>query len=188
MPGVDKAAVDLRARPNGDKRLVAWLVPAPGAAPDLTAIAASLAAELPDYMQPQGWMILPALPQTANGKLDRKALPEPGEDMAPAAMAPPDGPATETERRLTAIWAAALGQDTVSVTETLHALGADSLTVFRIAARMLGDGLNLEARDLIAHPSIRALAAFADARTAGPARPSLKDFRDGARRNIRRAS
>ncbi|MBI1220616.1 MAG: amino acid adenylation domain-containing protein [Rhodobacteraceae bacterium] len=188
MPGVDKAAVDLRARPNGDKRLMAWLVPAPGATPDLTAIAASLSVQLPDYMQPQGWMILAALPQTANGKLDRKALPEPADSLAPVAVVRPEAPTTEMERRLSAIWATVLGQETLSVTDTLHSLGADSLTVFRIAARMLGDGLNLEARDLIEHPSIRALAAFADARTAGPARPSLKDFRNGARRDIRRAS
>lgn len=187
IPGVDKAAVDLRTRPNGDKRLVAWLVPAQGAAADLTAIAATLATQLPDYMLPQGWMILPALPQTANGKLDRKALPEPGDSVIPAA-ARAEAPATETERRLTTIWADVLGQESVSVTDTLHALGADSLTVFRIAARMLGEGLNLEARDLIAHPSIRALATFADARTEAPARPSLKNFRHGARRDIRRAS
>ena len=188
LPGVDKVAVDLRARPNGDKRLVAWLVAAPGSAPDLKAIAAGLATQLPDYMQPQGWMILPALPQTANGKLDRKALPEPGDTLAPAPVARPEAPATETERRLAAIWAAALGQETLSVTDTLHDLGADSLTVFRIAARMLGEGMNLEARDLIAHPSIRALGRFADARAAGPARPALKDFRNGAHRDIRRAS
>ncbi len=186
LPGVDKAAVDLRARGSGDRRLVAWIVPRAGAVPDLTAVAAGLAGQLPDYMQPQAWMVLPALPQTANGKLDRRALPDP-DPAADAPATPAEGPATDTERRLAAIWAAVLGRE-VGVTETLHSLGADSLTIFRLAARMLGEGLDLEARDLLAHPSIRALATHADGRQTAPARPSLKDFRNGARRDIRRVS
>jgi len=61
----------------------------------------------------------------------------------------------------------------------------DSLTMFRIAAKQLDAGMNLEARHMFAHPSIRALAAFSDARgtSAAPAaRPSLKAFRNGAQR------
>ncbi|TMV74062.1 non-ribosomal peptide synthetase, partial [Thioclava sp. BHET1] len=191
MPGVDKAAVDLRPRANGDKRLVAWLVAEAGVAPDLTAIAARLATELPDYMQPKAWAILPALPQTANGKLDRKVLPEPeGEATAPAPvihalpdLAAPEGP---LEAQLLRIWAEVLGTEAIGVTQSLHDLGADSLSVFRIAARMLSGGLDLEARDLLAHPTIRALAAHAKGRAASGAeparRPALKDFRGGARR------
>ena len=80
-----------------------------------------------------------------------------------------------------------MGVESLSVTETLFSLGIDSLAVFRIAAKMLEDGLELEARHMFAHPSVRELAAFHDSRatpeggTAG-ARPSLKNFRNGARR------
>ena len=82
-----------------------------------------------------------------------------------------------------------LGHEQIGVTDTLFTLGVDGLAVFRIAAQMLDAGLNLAARDMFAHPSIRQLAAFHDRRggePARPARPSLTDFRNGARRNERR--
>ena len=80
---------------------------------------------------------------------------------------------------------------TVSTTTSIYELGADSLVIFRIAARMLDQGLELEARDILAHPTIKALAAHADGRGDAGAqskRPSLRDFRGGARRTGRRAS
>ncbi|MFC2966690.1 amino acid adenylation domain-containing protein [Acidimangrovimonas pyrenivorans] len=193
LPGIARAAVDVAARPSGDKLLAAWLVAEPGATLDTAAISASIAAQLPDYMVPQAWSVLDALPQTGNGKLDRKALPAP-EAAAVLAEAPPaDPPSGPTEEKIAAIWAEVLGRETIGATETLHALGVDSLSVFRIAARMLDAGLGLEARDMLAHPSIRDLAAFADARGGdtepkGPARPSLKSFRGGARRGMEKAS
>ena len=186
--GVDKAAVALKARPNGDKQLVAYIVPS-GAAPEAAALSTTLADTLPDYMVPRAYVTLDALPQTANGKLDRKALPEPVEAVQ-AAPAAAQAPATETESRLAKIWADVLGLESVGVTDTLYAMGADSLMVFRIAARMLDEGLNLEAKDMLAHPTIRELAAFADSRgdAEAPKRPSLRDFRKGARRNEVKAS
>ncbi|WP_146010217.1 non-ribosomal peptide synthetase/type I polyketide synthase [Acidimangrovimonas sediminis] len=219
LPGIAKAAVDLATRPGGDKFLAAWYVAEEGAQVDAAALHAALAGQLPDYMVPQAWQRLDALPQTANGKLDRKALPQPtatqpataqptaaqpghpeagaapatltpASDLAPV-PAPADTPTGATETKIAAIWCDVLGRETVGATITLHALGVDSLAVFRIAARMLDAGLNLEARDLLAHPTIRTLAAEADRRAAeaqsrtgtdAPARPSLKSFRGGARR------
>lgn len=190
QPGVAKAAVDLREDVRGDKRLIGWIVPEPGMEPDFQALARALAVSLPDYMIPQGWMQLDALPQTANGKLDRKALPAP-EHAAVSATAIV-APETETERQITIIWAEVLGQETVGVTATIQSLGVDSLSVFRIAARMLDAGLGLEARDMLRHPTIRDLAAYADQRARGTedraVRPSLKSFRGGARRGMRAAS
>ncbi|MEZ5720434.1 MAG: acyl carrier protein [Paracoccaceae bacterium] len=64
-------------------------------------------------------------------------------------------------------------------------MGADSLTVFRIAARMIDAGLNLEARHLLQYPTIAQLAAFADSNDGsegGPKKPSLKAYRRDARR------
>ncbi|KDB02505.1 hypothetical protein U879_16925, partial [Defluviimonas sp. 20V17] len=190
QPGVAKAAVDLALRPGGDKQLAAWIVAQPGAAPDPARLQAALAAELPDYMVPQAWQVLDALPQTANGKLDRKRLPAPdatpapGPRPIPADAAAQDLPKGPLEEQIAAIWREVLGRDTIAATETIHALGVDSLALFRIAARMLDAGLNLEARDILAHPTIRALAELAGSRTAASARPrpSLKAFRGGARR------
>jgi aryl carrier-like protein len=138
-------------------------------------------------MIPRGWVTLSRLPQTANGKLDRNALPEPGAGAEVTPLSRAEAPATETETRLHDIWCAVLGRDAIGVTDTLFALGVDSLAVFRIAAKMLDAGLGLEAKHMLAHPSIRALAAFHDAHGAdgptGPARPSLSAYLGGARRS-----
>lgn len=184
LDGVTNAAVALKSRANGDRYLAAYVVTREtDAIPE--EFAAELARTLPDYMLPQVWVSLAALPQTANGKLDRKALPEPG---LPANVAPLRAHVeaeSPTEQKIAAIWCAVLGQTAISATDSLYALGADSLTIFRIAARMLDEGLQLEARDLLAHPSIRDLAAFADSRSvteSAPSRPSLKAYMNGARR------
>ncbi|MCL7464699.1 non-ribosomal peptide synthetase/type I polyketide synthase [Phaeovulum sp. NW3] len=183
IDGIAAAAVALRPAPQGGDLLVGYLVRDRDHA-DPVDPAPILAAQLPGYMVPTAWVSLSDLPKTANGKLDRKALPAP---EAQAVVTPLRTPAaTPTEQALAAIWQEVLGLDEISTTDTLYALGADSLTVFRIAARMIDAGLNLEARDLLRHPTIRDLAAHADARGTddpGPARPSLRAFRGGARRN-----
>jgi amino acid adenylation domain-containing protein len=188
VQGIAQAAVALRARESGDKVLVGYLVPEAGQdAPAPDRLAAALAPRLPDYMIPRGWVTLSRLPQTANGKLDRNALPEPGAGAEVTPLSRAEAPATETETRLHDIWCRVLGRDAIGVTDTLFALGVDSLAVFRIAAKMLDAGLGLEAKHMLAHPSIRALAAFHDAHGAdgptGPARPSLSAYLGGARRS-----
>ncbi|MCE6958681.1 amino acid adenylation domain-containing protein [Cereibacter sphaeroides] len=184
--GVAQAAVDLRTNPRGEKQLVAWIVPEAGAAPTPEMLMEALERVLPNYMVPSRWVTLSALPQTLNGKLDRKALPAPEAAAPVTPLREMTRPTTPLEERLSGIWAEVLGMEAISTTDTLYALGADSLTIFRIAARMLDAGLNLEARDLLQHPTIRDLAAFAASReTSGAsagARPSLRSFRHGARR------
>lgn len=185
IEGIAKAAVDLRQRKNGDGQLVAYLVAEKDVDVSWDAVAAELAKDLPDYMVPRAFVMLSALPQTGNGKLDRKALPDPQETASVTPIHQVVAAETETEKRIAAIWQKVLERDQISVTETLHALGVDSLAMFRIAAHMLNDGLNLEARHMFAHPSIRALAGFHDGRNEdGTAvqRPSLKAYRDGAQR------
>lgn len=189
MEGVQKVAVDVKSRANGDRQLVAYIVAESGAGVDSNALRSALSAVLPNYMVPQAYVTLPALPQTANGKLDRKSLPDPDStgQATPVVAASRAMADTETEKQLVAIWGAVLGNDAISTTDTLFDLGADSLMVFRIAARMIEAGLNLEAKHLLDHPTIKALAEFADSRaktTGKPAAPSLKDFRNGARRSI----
>lgn len=194
IDGVQKGAVDVKTRANGDRQLVAYIVADSGAVLDTKALRSNLSAVLPNYMVPQAYVMLSALPQTANGKLDRKSLPDPdttadnSAELGPLSVANQALANTPTEEKLVAIWGTVLGNDTIYTTDTLFDLGADSLMVFRIAARMIEAGLNLEAKHLLAHPTIRTLAQFADSRVAEPAKPaapSLKDFRNGARRNMR---
>lgn len=191
VDGVAAAAVALKTRKNGDAQMVAYLVPETGARVDPAGVADRLRQELPDYMVPKGWVMLASLPQTANAKLDRKALRDPDEmaTVTPLkSIAPPQG---DLEQQIAGIWQSVLGMDEISVTDTLFAIGADSLSVFRIAARLMDAGLNLDARNVLAHPSIRGLATFAgDQGTADKVseRPSLKAFRRGARRGGTAAS
>ncbi|PWJ22176.1 non-ribosomal peptide synthetase/type I polyketide synthase [Jannaschia seohaensis] len=185
QPGVTGAAVALHTREGGDKQLVGYVT---GDAPEGLALAEALRALLPDYMVPTAWMRLDALPQTQNGKLDRKALPAPEPAPTGTLAGTPLAPGTET--RLAAIWSEVLGREVADATATLLQLGADSLSIFRLAARLLSDGYEIEARHLFEHPTIRDLAAFHDARdpAAAPARPKLSDFRRGARRSGSAAS
>ncbi|MDF1856194.1 non-ribosomal peptide synthetase/type I polyketide synthase [Pseudooceanicola sp.] len=185
VPGVDKAAVDLRQRASGDRQLVGYVVATEGADPTPAALSAALSQVIPDYMIPRAWVMLSALPQTGNGKLNRKALPDPQETASVTPLHQAAPPETATETRIAEIWSEVLGMAQISVTDTLFALGIDSLAVFRIAAKMLDSGLELEARHMFAHPSIRELAAFHDGRgndVGSKARPSLKSFRNGAHR------
>ena len=174
-PGVAAAAVALKTAPGGQDRLVGYIV---GNA-DSATLASALVRKLPDYMVPTLWQYLDALPQTANGKLDRKALPDPDFTVARKAVAAGAAPQTATEKALATIWCEVLGLKEISVTETIFAMGIDSLAVFRLAARMMARGHALEARHVLDNPSLRELAAFADRRGAvgaTAAKPSVRDF------------
>ena len=179
-PGISDAAVCLRSTGDAEPYLVAYLVETSGGTSDLAGFAA---ARLPDYMVPQVWMRLPALPVSANGKLDRGALPEP---PAAAAVRPVvERPRTETERRLAAVIQGVLGGTDVGIHDNLFALGANSLQIFRIAARFRQEKLGLAASDLMRSPTI---AALAEAVERGDAQgndfgavPSLRSFRRRAK-------
>jgi amino acid adenylation domain-containing protein len=180
QPGVVEAAAAVHQGPDGTGRLVGYYV-GESAAP--AALAEGLSSALPDYMTPTLWVKLDALPLTQNGKLDRKALPAP--DMATAARREIVPPTTPFQRQLADIWREVLKVEEIGVNDNLFALGADSLHVFRIAARMIQQELGFEAKDLLKHPTIAELEAARDAGEGGAglaSGPSLRDFRGGARR------
>ncbi|HEJ6931413.1 TPA: AMP-binding protein, partial [Serratia marcescens] len=101
-PAVREAVVDARAV-GDDKRLVAWVVPAADVAEETLAgvLRQHLSAALPDYMVPSAWVVVAALPLSPNGKLDRRALPEPQGTQSQAVYEAPQG---EHETLLAAIW------------------------------------------------------------------------------------
>ncbi|MCA0245059.1 MAG: amino acid adenylation domain-containing protein [Proteobacteria bacterium] len=180
-PGVRDCIVLLRDDAGPDPMLVAYVVGVPKPA----GLASFLKERLPDYMVPARWVGLETMPVTPNGKVDRKALAPP----TPAAAAPTSvKPRTPLETRIAAIWTDVIGLPQVGVNDPLFALGADSLQVFRIAARLDQAGIAISARDLMKNPTVASLAASleGDLVTAQepPVRrtPSLADFRHGARR------
>jgi enterobactin synthetase component F len=124
--GVAAAAVAAHPDPAGALTLVAYVAAAPGCAPTRDGLRRHLASRTPDYMIPSVFMMLDALPHTANGKLDRKALPAP--HWARDAHLPQAAPRTQTERTLAAIWKQVLRREDIGIFDNFFELGGDSLT------------------------------------------------------------
>ncbi|MBY6538124.1 amino acid adenylation domain-containing protein [Rhodococcus sp. BP-349] len=162
------------------QHLVAYVVAAAGADTDtLTpeSMTAPLSQWLPGYMIPSSVMLLPALPTTVNGKLDRASLPE------PAALVPGSAaPTTATELHVAAVVASVLDTDaTIGVDDDFFRLGGNSLAATRVAARLGTDfGVDVPVSAVFADPTVRGLARVVDAAgrlprpplTAGP-RPAV---------------
>jgi amino acid adenylation domain-containing protein/non-ribosomal peptide synthase protein (TIGR01720 family) len=155
-PAVTGAAVIAREGSGGNKRLVAYVVPVPDDAVDLTGLRAHLASALPEYMVPSAFVVLGEIPLTVNGKVDRAALPEPesGPDQR-AEYVPPNGP---METALAGIWADVLGVERVGADDNFFELGADSILSIQVVARARQAGLSLTTKQLFLHQTIASLA------------------------------
>jgi hypothetical protein len=114
---------------------------------------------LPDYMVPATVVVLEALPRTPNGKIDRKALPEPGVERAPASAAY-CAPQTRLETAIAAVWQELLHLERVGVHDRFFALGANSLLMVQATGRLrVALGRDLSLVDLFRYPTVHALAA-----------------------------
>jgi len=132
QPGVGDCALSTHTLAAGDTRLVAYVVPAPGAAvPDVAALRQALRQRLPHYMVPQHIVPLAALPRLPNGKLDRAALPAPAAAETAVAPAATSLPLTAAEQRIAAIWSELLGVPQVLRTDNFFDLGGHSLLAVR---------------------------------------------------------
>ncbi|WP_225835905.1 non-ribosomal peptide synthetase [Streptomyces sp. NK08204] len=160
---VAAATVVVREDAPGDKRLVAYLVPAGGAAVAVAGLRAALARELPAHMVPARYVVLERLPLTPNGKVDRRALPAP-EGHRPDVSAAFTAPRTPTERTVAGIWAELLGVDAVGVDDDFFELGGHSLLAARVASRLRRHlGVDVPHRTLFDAPTPALLAAAVDA-------------------------
>jgi len=158
-PAIREAVV--LARGAGDTtRLVAWIVTTGDPAPAATELRAHLSAHLPDYMVPSAFVPLDALPLTRNGKVDRRALPDPALSASAAAYTPPR---TATEVALAAIWAELLQADRVGAEDGFFTLGGHSLLAMRVLSRVReAFGVELPLRGIFESPTLAALAAEID--------------------------
>ena len=146
----------------GDRRLVAYVVPAPGAAVITAELRRFLGAKLPEHLVPATFVVLDALPLTPNGKVDRRALPEPrAERIEPAAGSP--SPRTLVEKTLAAIWSELLAVPEVGLDDDFFALGGHSLLVIHVATRVGQElGVDLPVRSLFEAPTLAGLAALVE--------------------------
>ena len=166
-PGVREAAVIAREDKTGDKRLVAYLSAQDGAILSAAELRGRLAERLPDYMLPGAFVILPVFPLTANGKLDRQALPEAEGDMCrAAAYEAPQGP---VETALARIWQELLGLRQVGREDDFFEVGGHSLLAVQLLARLRQQfNVELALREVFAESTLKALAQAVG--TAGLAR------------------
>ena len=134
-PLVRECVVLPREDGAGGRRLIAWVVPRGEEAPTVAGLRSFLLARLPDYMVPAAFVVLDRLPLTANGKVDRRALPEPAEDRDRLAS-PYVPPRDLTEELLAGIWAEVLRLERVGVSDDFFEAGGNSLSGMQIVARL----------------------------------------------------
>jgi amino acid adenylation domain-containing protein len=159
-PGVAAATVVLREDTPGNQRLVAYVVVAGPEAPGVPELRASLHARLPEHMVPAAFVLMDALPLTASGKIDRRALPRPDAGLDDEELT---SPRTPTEEAIAAIWGDVLGLARVGVHQDFFALGGHSLLATKMMAR-LAQSLHVELplRTLFEAKTVAGLAEVAD--------------------------
>jgi len=176
--GVQQAVVLLREDTPGDQRLAAYIVAAADQPNDSEALRRALAAELPEYMVPAGFVFLDELPLTPNGKLDRNALPAP--DWRDAITTEYASPRNPVEEALAEIWQDLLGAETIGVDDDFFSLGGHSLLATRLVAR-IRDTLQKELplKALFDNPTVAGLAheldSTADSAASLPLLPRAAD-------------
>jgi acyl-coenzyme A synthetase/AMP-(fatty) acid ligase/acyl carrier protein len=145
-------------RGSGEKRLVAYAVLEAALSPSPAELRTFLRDRLPDAMVPAAFVILEKLPVNPNGKVDRRALPEPAEEPRAGEFAAPQ---TDVERTLAAILREVLGVEKVSREDNFFELGGNSLQMVKVHARVQETfGADLQVVQLFTHPTVAALAAF----------------------------
>ncbi|MBQ0827118.1 amino acid adenylation domain-containing protein [Streptomyces tagetis] len=160
-PDVADVAVVVREDTPGDRRLVAYAVPAADGAALPARLREHAARDLPVHMVPSAVVELERLPLTGNGKLDRTALPAPGRTAGTDPSRAPRGP---REEQLCAIFAEVLGLDRVGVDDNFFDLGGHSLLAVRLAARVRAAlGTDVSIGTVFRSPTVAALETALDA-------------------------
>ncbi|WLH88802.1 non-ribosomal peptide synthetase [Pseudomonas sp. FP453] len=154
---VREAVVLALDAPSG-KQLVAYLVSDAEHATLRDALKAHLKAQLPDYMVPAHLIVLDSMPLTANGKLDRRALPQPDPEANRQHYV---APRNELESTLAAIWCAVLNVQQVGLDDNFFELGGDSILSIQVVSRARQAGIHFSPRDLFQHQTVQSLAAVA---------------------------
>ncbi|WP_199255572.1 non-ribosomal peptide synthetase [Mycolicibacterium mengxianglii] len=175
-PTVGQAVVVVTELPHLGKSLVGYLTPVSGESPvsvDVDRIRARVAAALPEYMVPAGYVVLDEIPITAHGKIDRTALPAPEIAAANPFREPSDG----TEEQLAQLFSQLLGQPRVGADDSFFDLGGHSLLATKLVAAVRTQfGVEIGVREIFELATVSALAAHIDSAAAGtgaPGRPRL---------------
>ncbi|MEV6773797.1 amino acid adenylation domain-containing protein [Nocardia sp. NPDC051030] len=157
-PEVGFALTMGRTLPSGATALVSYVQAAQGRSVDAARLTAHAAEILPAHMVPAAIVVIDELPLTSNGKLDRKALPEPV--FATSASRAPQGP---IESRLAGLFAQVLGVPSVGVNDSFFAVGGDSIMSIQLVSLAKAAGIVFTARDVFEQRTVAALARVSSA-------------------------
>ncbi|WP_143192214.1 non-ribosomal peptide synthetase, partial [Paenibacillus helianthi] len=158
---VNETLVMARESEDGSKYLVAYIVSETQV--DVTELRRNLEKHVPSYMVPAYFIQVERMPLTANGKVDRKALPLPEEGwMRGNEYVAPQG---EMEEQLAEIWKEVLGIEQVGRTDNFFELGGDSIKAVQVSARLQRHGLKMEIRDLFQNPSVEQVSPYLKSQT-----------------------
>ena len=160
FPGLGEAVVIDREDVPGDRRLVAYVVPQKGSDLSTPELRSFLKGKLPHYMVPAAFVVMETLPLTANGKIDRRKLPEPdgGRSAMEGKLVPPR---TVEEEILAGIWKEVLHVDAVSVHDNFFDLGGASIQSLETASRASDRGVLITPEMIFQHQTIAELAEAA---------------------------
>ncbi|MCI4066855.1 amino acid adenylation domain-containing protein [Micromonospora sp. R77] len=155
LPGVARAAATVHEDPTGDRRLLGYVVPAPGARVDPRELRRALGTQLPSHLVPQLLGVLDDLPLTRSGKLDRRALPDLRGESMPTRRSP-SGPVQEA---VALAFGEVLQIPTVAPQDSFFELGGHSLSATRLVGRLRRRfGVKLDVRALFANLTVTAVA------------------------------
>ncbi|WP_278314498.1 non-ribosomal peptide synthase/polyketide synthase [Lolliginicoccus levis] len=170
--GVDQVVVVLHRDPAAGDQLVGYVTPKAGADLHVEQLRRGAAERLPEYMVPRVIMVLDEFPLSVNGKLDRKALPEPERSTGTDVHAAPSGPVEEI---IAGIFTEVTNHERVGATVSFFDLGGNSLSATLVTTRINeAFGCDLNLRDLFESPTVAGLAALVEHQGArGATRPKL---------------
>jgi amino acid adenylation domain-containing protein len=168
---VRQSAVVAREDAQGDRTLVAYIVPAAGAVVEPSSLRAHLKQGLPDYMIPAAYVRMESLPLTLNGKLDTRALPRPSRadlTVVSAVVAP----RTKTEQWLASIWREMLDVSQIGIQDDFFLLGGHSLLAMQLLDRVHREsGVSLPPGVFFGHSTLAEMASQIDEAGERPSRP-----------------
>jgi len=181
LPAVDQAVVAVRDDVPDGGRLIGYYLPASADRPDRADFQAAMEDMLPDYMIPQTFVPIDAIPLNNNGKIDKQALPAP--TRAEPASDAPQAPSTSTEAVLAAIWCDLLAVDTIGIDNDFFDMGGHSLLAVRmVAAVETATGVRLPLEALFKGATIRQMAEALSVAGRGQATRPFVSFNEAGER------
>ena len=183
-PSVGQAVVLASDLPSLGKSLIAYVTPAPEDSVDVERIRSRVAAALPEYMTPAAYVVVDEIPITANGKIDRSALPEP--TIAPVTEY--REPAGDTERVIAGLFERLLERGPIGADDSFFALGGHSLVATRLVAAIRAQlNVDINVREVFESGTVAGLADIVDRRARGEnltTRPALVAVSDEGPRQL----